>query len=153
MVAFLRKAPGATDVLIACNFTPVPRTSYPLGVPQAGPWTVLLNSDDAIYGGSGAGSTGVLTAADHRRGVFAATIDLDLPPLGVLILLGVFLARRGLEAVLEGHAAEWHLNVMALTDAFMLLAVGLIIFQRVEMFIRARRIRAGRLDSHVEVVA
>lgn len=74
-------------------------------------------------------------------------------PLGIIILLGVFLGRRGLEALLEGHAAEWRLNVLALTDAFMLLAVGLIIFQRVEMFIRARRIRAGQLDSHVEVAA
>lgn len=74
-------------------------------------------------------------------------------PLGIIILLGIFAGRRGLEALLEGHAAEWHLNVMALTDAFMLVAVGLIVFQRVEMFIRARRIQAGKLDSHVEVAA
>ena len=74
-------------------------------------------------------------------------------PLGIIILLGVFMGRRALEALLEGHAAEWHLNVLALTDAFMLLAVGLIIFQRVEMFIRARRIHAGQPDDHVEAAA
>lgn len=72
-------------------------------------------------------------------------------PLGIIILLAVFAGRRGLEALLEGHAAQWHLNVMALTDAFMLLAVGLIVFQRVEIFIRSRRIQSGGTDSHVEV--
>lgn len=74
-------------------------------------------------------------------------------PLGIIILLAVFAGRRGLEALLEGHAAEWHLNLMALTDAFMLVAVGLIVFQRVEMFIRARRIQSGGADSHMEVAA
>lgn len=74
-------------------------------------------------------------------------------PLGVIILLGIFAGRRGLEALLADHAAQWHLNVLALTDAFMLLAVGLIVFQRVEIFIRARRIQSGGTDNHVEVAA
>ena len=99
------------------------------------------------YGGWWRGKT--ITIEKQADGKLMAQAS----PLGILILLGVFMARRGLEALLEGHAAEWHLNVMALTDAFMLLAVGLIIFQRVEMFIRARRIQAGQLDNHVEVVA
>ena len=42
---------------------------------------------------------------------------------------------------------------LAVTDAFLVFAMGLIVMQRVEMYIRARRVQAGRLDSHVEVVA
>ena len=45
------------------------------------------------------------------------------------------------------------LNAMAVTDAFLVFAMGLIVMQRVEMYIRARRIQAGGTDSHVEVVA
>ena len=49
--------------------------------------------------------------------------------------------------------APEHLIPLIIIPVVLVLAVGLIIFQRVEMFIRARRIQAGRLDSHVEVVA
>ena len=44
------------------------------------------------------------------------------------------------------------LNALAITDAFLLLVVGMIVMQRVEMFIRARRIQAGAGDSHVGTV-
>ena len=49
-------------------------------------------------------------------------------------------------------SAEWGLNALAITDAFLLIVVGMIVMQRVEMFIRARRIQAGAGDSHVETV-
>ena len=54
---------------------------------------------------------------------------------------------------LEPHAAEWGLNALAVADAFLLFVVGMVVVQRVEMFIRARRIQAGAADSHVEAVA
>ena len=53
---------------------------------------------------------------------------------------------------MEGHADSLGLHVVAVEQAFLLLAGGLIIVQRIEMFIRARRIMAGRPDEHVEVV-
>ena len=72
-----------------------------------------------------------------------ATRSLDqLPALGNL-----------LRDLIESHAAEWHLNALAVTDAFLVFAMGLIVMQRVEMYIRARRIQSGGTDSHVEVVA
>jgi hypothetical protein len=58
-----------------------------------------------------------------------------------------------MSAFLEPHAAEWGLNALAITDAFLLFVVGMIVMQRVDMFIRARRIQAGAGDSHVNMVA
>lgn len=86
LLAFLRKAPGASDVLVACNFTPVPRTDYLLGVPTAGMWTTLLSSDDAAFGGAGLGDQPVVVAEPHPYGSFPAQVRLTLPPLGVVFL-------------------------------------------------------------------
>ena len=88
VLAFLRLAPGAPPILVACNFTPVPRAFYPFGVPRAGDWTVIANSDEVRYGGSGAGPTGTVTAVPEARGVFPAHLRCDLPPLGILVLRG-----------------------------------------------------------------
>ncbi|MFN7128936.1 MAG: DUF1453 domain-containing protein [Brevundimonas sp.] len=74
-------------------------------------------------------------------------------PLGLILLVVLFAGRAGLRDVIEAHAADWHLNAMAVTDAFLVFAMGLIILQRVEMYIRAKRVLAGGTDSHVEVVA
>lgn len=74
-------------------------------------------------------------------------------PLGLILLVVLFAGRSLLRDLIESHAADWHLNALAVTDAFLVFAMGLIVLQRVEIYIRARRIQAGRLDSHVEVVA
>jgi len=74
-------------------------------------------------------------------------------PLGLILLVVLFAGRSLLRDLIESHAAEWHLNALAVTDAFLVFAMGLIVMQRVEMYIRARRVQAGRLDEHVEVVA
>lgn len=74
-------------------------------------------------------------------------------PLGLILLVVLFAGRSFLRELVEGHAAQWHLNALAVTDAFLVFAMGLIVMQRVEMYIRARRILAGGSDSHVEVVA
>ena len=85
ILAFLRKAPGSGDVLVACNFTPIPRTGYILGVHNAGVWTELLNSDDLRFGGSGL-LNGQVQADWERHGVFPARLRLTLPPLGIVFL-------------------------------------------------------------------
>lgn len=72
-------------------------------------------------------------------------------PLGLILIIAFLLGRNALRAVLEPHAAEWGLNVLAVSDAFLLFAIGLVVTQRVEMYIRARRIMAGRPDGHVEI--
>ena len=74
-------------------------------------------------------------------------------PLGLIVLVMLFAGRAGLRGLIETHAADWRLNAMAVTDAFLVFAMGLIVLQRVEMYIRARRIQSGGLDPHLEVVA
>ena len=74
-------------------------------------------------------------------------------PLGLILLVVLFAGRSLLRDMIESHAAAWHLNALAVTDAFLVFAMGLIVMQRVEMYIRARRIQSGGTDSHVEVVA
>ncbi|MFC5345641.1 CcdC protein domain-containing protein [Brevundimonas staleyi] len=78
------------------------------------------------------------------------TLKAQASPLGIILIVGLFLGRSALRSVLEPHAAAWHLNALAVADAFLLFAVGMIVVQRIEMFIRARRVLAGRPDSHVE---
>jgi len=84
VLAFLRCAHGAPDVLVACNFTPVPRLGYPLGVPHGGPWVRLLSSDDTRFGGSGVIGTEIVVADNQRKDAWQSTLRVDLPPLGVV---------------------------------------------------------------------
>ena len=83
VVAFLRRAPGARDILVVCNFTPVARTAYPLGVPQAGRWTLLASSDDPAFGGSGIGTGAAVDARHEGHAGQPASFRWDLPPLGI----------------------------------------------------------------------
>jgi 1,4-alpha-glucan branching enzyme len=85
IVCFLRKgsAKGET-MLVVCNFTPVVRTNYRVGVPSGGYWKELLNSDAKEYGGSGQGNFGGVEASPvpfHGR---YTSVLLTLPPLGIL---------------------------------------------------------------------
>jgi 1,4-alpha-glucan branching enzyme len=86
VVSFLRKGNTGTDpVAIVCNFTPVVRKNYRLGVPSGGFWREILNSDAAEYGGSGVGNRGGVTAeldVSHGRDF---SISLTLPPLGIVV--------------------------------------------------------------------
>ena len=86
VLLFLRHARSGPPLLVAANFTPVPREDYLVGVPLAGRWRELLNSDATLYGGSGVGNHSEIHSvpvAAHGR--FQA-LNLRLPPLGVLIL-------------------------------------------------------------------
>ncbi|MEW6538478.1 MAG: DUF1453 domain-containing protein [Pseudomonadota bacterium] len=74
-------------------------------------------------------------------------------PLGLILLVVLFAGRSLLRDLIESHAAAWHLNALAVTDAFLVFAMGLIVMQRIEMYIRARRIQSGGTDGHVEVAA
>jgi len=78
--------PGARDVLVVCNFTPVPRAGYGVGVSSAGRWVELGNSDAAEYGGSGWGNLGGVEAVDVPANGRAQSLSLALPPLGVVFL-------------------------------------------------------------------
>ena len=87
VVSFMRNGKSVSDiVLIAGNFTPVPRIPYRLGVPRGGYWRELLNSDGREYGGSGLGNSGGVQALPEAWHDRPASIDLVLPPMAVLIL-------------------------------------------------------------------
>ncbi len=86
--AYLRLG-GADDppVLAVCNFTPVPRSGYRIGVPHGGAWRELLNSDAAIYGGSNMGNGGWIDAEAVASHGLPASLSLTLPPLATIVLV------------------------------------------------------------------
>jgi len=77
---------GTPPVLAVCNFTPVPRTGYGIGVPRPGLWHELINSDSEIYGGSNLGNAGGLKTVPVQRHGEAQSLELTLPPLGTIWL-------------------------------------------------------------------
>jgi 1,4-alpha-glucan branching enzyme len=88
VVSFIRKAKEDPEdyVVVVCNFTPQPHSHYRVGVPEFGFYTELFNSDARDYGGSNMGNLGGKWAEEwsfHNR---PYSIDLCLPPLGVLVL-------------------------------------------------------------------
>ncbi len=89
IVSFLRKAATVGEqVLVVCNFTPVPRYGYRVGVPYPGRWEELLNSDAAIYGGSGHGNQGGFDAEEQPWHGRPYSLSLTVPPLGVMFFKG-----------------------------------------------------------------
>jgi 1,4-alpha-glucan branching enzyme len=87
VLSFLRKdLTRGTMVLVICNFTPIGRQNYRVGVPRGGAWRECLNSDAADYGGSGQGNQGAVLADDLSTHGRAHSLTLTLPPLGVLFL-------------------------------------------------------------------
>jgi 1,4-alpha-glucan branching enzyme len=85
-LAYERWAPGGDGLVVVCNFTPVPRSGYRVGMPRPGRWLEVMNTDAAEYGGSGLGNAGAVTAdatAWHGRRWSA---ELAIPPLAVLVL-------------------------------------------------------------------
>ena len=89
VVAFLRKRPGDSGgaVLVVCNFTPVPRFNYRIGVPFAGKWRERLNSDAKDYGGSGHGNLGEVESVPVPFQGFDQSLTLVLPPLAIIFMM------------------------------------------------------------------
>jgi 1,4-alpha-glucan branching enzyme len=83
--AWLRCGDGATaPVLVVCNFTPVPRHLYQVGVPEARYWAEILNTDATTYGGTGMGNLGGANAVPGACHGQPAVLSLTLPPLAVV---------------------------------------------------------------------
>ncbi len=86
VVCFLRKGRNPADVtLFVCNFTPVPRQNYRVGVPSGSHWREVLNSDAPLYGGSGQGNAGGVAAAPLPLHGKPYSLNLTLPPLGIVV--------------------------------------------------------------------
>jgi 1,4-alpha-glucan branching enzyme len=88
-LVYLRRARSSAEVLVvACNFTPVPRRNYRIGVPAPGRWEEILNSDAPLYGGSGQGNLGGAVAAPLAWHGRRQSINVTLPPLGIVVFRG-----------------------------------------------------------------
>ena len=86
IVSFLRRARnGGGTVLVVCNFTPLPRQNYRVGVPLGGRWKEELNSDASIYFGSGQGNSGGVIAETQSHHGRPFSLNLTLPPLATVI--------------------------------------------------------------------
>jgi 1,4-alpha-glucan branching enzyme len=86
VIAYLRHGnEGDKPLLVICNFTPVPRHHYRIGVPGAA-WREVFNSDNAGFGGSDLGNAGLLRTASEAMHGQPGAIALTLPPLATIIL-------------------------------------------------------------------
>ena len=87
VVSLLRKSKNpAESIVVVCNFTPIPRMDYRVGVPHGGFWREVLNSDAKEYGGSGSGNYGGREAEEVPAHGKPCSLQLVLPPLGTLFL-------------------------------------------------------------------
>ncbi|MEJ6813099.1 MAG: 1,4-alpha-glucan branching protein GlgB [Octadecabacter sp.] len=77
---------GDAPVVVMCNFTPVERSGFRVGVPDTGFWEEVLNTDAAIYGGDNRGNLGGGDASDIPADGHAHSVTLTLPPLSVVVL-------------------------------------------------------------------
>ena len=71
--------------LTVCNFSPVPRDNYQVGVPLAGRWLEMVNTDSELYGGSGKGNMGGFETQSAPSHGHAQSLSLTLPPLATTI--------------------------------------------------------------------
>jgi 1,4-alpha-glucan branching enzyme len=85
--SFIRRGKNPDDVILAVlNATPVVRYGYRLGVPRAGHYEEVLNTDAAIYGGSNVGNLGGMSADEHAWQGRRHSLALTLPPLAAVFL-------------------------------------------------------------------
>ena len=87
VLTFLRWPGEGPPALVACNFTPIVRENYRVGVPLAGAWREALNSDSEAYGGSGVGNLGRVVAEKQAWHGRPQSLSLTLPPLAMVMLV------------------------------------------------------------------
>jgi 1,4-alpha-glucan branching enzyme len=86
VLAYVRRGrEGSPPALIVCNFTPVVRYGYRVGVPEGGRWIECLNSDAETYGGSNVGNEGAVVAVERQAHGRPYSLELTLPPLATVV--------------------------------------------------------------------
>lgn len=87
VISYIRRATDPDDfMLVVCNFTPVVRSHYRIGVPRAGVYHEVLNTDSLYYGGSNVGNGAYIQTEDVSAHGYPQSLGLTLPPLGTLVL-------------------------------------------------------------------
>ena len=86
VISFVRFARDRQDFLVfCCNFTPVPRHNYRIGVPRSGVYLEAFNTDSEMFGGSNVGNMGETFAGNESSHGRPASISITLPPLAVVV--------------------------------------------------------------------
>ncbi len=85
VISYLRRTNNQTFVIVVLNFTPVPHTNYCIGVPIAGEYYEIFNSDSTYYGGSNMGNVGSIMTTNKPWMGLADSIDITLPPLAGVV--------------------------------------------------------------------
>jgi 1,4-alpha-glucan branching enzyme len=84
--SFLRVAQGGEQIACVVNFAAVPHENYRIGLPRAGAWHEVVNTDSLLYGGSGVGNLGAVQTEDRQWHGQPVSVALRVPPLGALWL-------------------------------------------------------------------
>jgi 1,4-alpha-glucan branching enzyme len=84
--SFLRIAPNGDQVACIVNFSALPHENYRVGLPKAGTWLEIVNTDSELYGGSGVGNLGQVETEDQQWHGQPVSVALTVPPLGALWL-------------------------------------------------------------------
>jgi 1,4-alpha-glucan branching enzyme len=85
IISFIRRAEDPKDfILFCCNFTPVPRMNYEIGVPEEGFYQEILNTDSELFGGGNMGNGGAVSSRPIARHERKYSISITVPPLAVL---------------------------------------------------------------------
>jgi 1,4-alpha-glucan branching enzyme len=87
VIAFIRKDTGKNKIVVVCNFTPVERSNYRIGVPHKCFWQEIFNSDSERYGGMNRGNFGGKEADDHGHLGYPFSLNIYLPPLSVICFI------------------------------------------------------------------
>jgi 1,4-alpha-glucan branching enzyme len=85
-ISFIRRSADGRPIVCLCNFSPVPRHEFRVGLPQAGAWAEVLNTDSELYGGSNVGNLGMITAEEITWDGQPASARVTLPPLATVWL-------------------------------------------------------------------
>lgn len=87
VISFMRKGKySKDDVVVICNFTPVIREKFVIGIPSRKTWEIIFNSDEMEFGGSGQLKTIDYTPTKAASNGHKYSLNIDLPPLAVLVL-------------------------------------------------------------------
>ena len=86
VMAYIRKGNNSKeDLIVVCNFTPVVRQNYRIGLPRKGKLVEIFNSDAEVFGGSGVANSGKLTIESSPYDGRDYSIELDLAPLALMV--------------------------------------------------------------------
>ena len=86
VLTYIRKGHNEeNDLIVVCNFTPIPRENYRIGMPKKGKIKEILNSDDVKYGGGGNLNKVIKVSTKASHG-YKKSIEITIPPLGIIIL-------------------------------------------------------------------